>query len=349
MRAAALMLAAGLLLPGPVQAARPITPPAPDFLADAAWLNAKPLTLTRLRRRRVVLAAFLSTVNINSIRALAALNTWHERYEMNGLLVVGVHTPEYDFQKDPLLVRAAVQRFAVRFPVMLDNDRKYWRAHNNEGWPAFYLIDHKGRVVFDHLGEGGYAEFEDEIRAALKQAGFAVPAVAENVKDPPAADCGGMTPEVNLGVRRGRTFNLGNTPPQRIFVGSARDGETAYSGQWDEEPDALRLAQKNAKLSAFLRLIYHGAQVFAVLAPPQGRSIFYVRQDEMWLHSGNAGKDIQFDDDGRSFVAATETRLYNLAQNPNDAMHEFMLIPTDHGSAVYGFSFSDRCLPAELP
>ncbi|MDD5656508.1 MAG: redoxin domain-containing protein [Elusimicrobia bacterium] len=338
--AAAAALAA--LLGAPARAARPLTPQAPEFPPQTTWINAKPLTLARLRGRRVVLAAFLNSANINSIRALRALSAWHERYQFEGLLVLGVHTPEYDWQKDPLSVRAAVKRLGVRFPVMLDNDRTCWKGFNNEGWPAFYLIDRKGRVIFDRLGEGGYAEFESEIRTALADLGYRPPA-AEAVKDPPAAECGEMTATVGLGLRRDRTINLEQAPPSRLLL-SVRDGETATAGAWDGEPYSLRLARDNPDSSAFLRLIYRGAQAFAVLAPPPGKAAFYVRQDDMWLHPGNGGGDVRFDDDGRSFVSADGPRLYQLVRNSSDAMHELVLIPKRKGSAVYEFSFADRCL-----
>ena len=343
----ALLLALGLT---PAFAARPITPPAPEFPASGAWINAKPLTLKDLRNRRVVLVAFINTTNINSLRSLAILKEWHERYALEGLSIIGVHTPDFDFQKDPLFVKAALKRFGVPFPVVVDSSRSIWRNYSNEGWPAFYLVDHKGRLVFDHLGEGGYREFEGEIRLALEDAGYEPPEVAALAADPKSRDCGDMTAEVSVGLRRGKVRDLSKSPRERIsYILAVRDGEATTTGSWNAEPDALRLKGDNADHSSAMQLIYRGSQGFAVLAPQKGSAVFYVRQDDLWLHSGNAGSDIRFDDDGRSFIEADGARLYHLTQNPNDSMHELSLIPLKPGAAVYGFSFSDRCLTSALP
>ncbi|MCX5795055.1 MAG: hypothetical protein NTY77_06145 [Elusimicrobia bacterium] len=347
---AALLAAALLLPPLPVRAGRTYTPTAPEFPLDTVWLNAKPLTLKQVRLRRAVLVAFFSTANLNSFRALAALKAWNERYELNGLLIVGVHAPEFGFQRDPLVVRAALKRLGVRFPVFLDNNRKYWQELGNEGWPSLFLFDYKSHIIFDHLGEGGYSDFEGEIRDALNTAGFAVPDVPALYPDPRNLDCGDMTTDLSLGLRRGRALPMAKAPGARAMVTSARDGETAYAGRWEIEADDIRLAQKNPEQTALLRLVYRGSHAFAVLSPPAGKAgSFFVRQDQMWLHPGNAGKDIQFDDDGRSYVTSREPGLFNLTQNPDDALHVLTLMPDLPGSAVYDFSFSDRCLDKDLP
>ena len=137
------------------RAIRPITPPAPELPPNQAWLNGAELNLTRLRGRRVVLLAFINTASMNSVRTLPILNTWWERYNLSGLMVIGVHTPDFDFDSDPLTVKAALKRFGIRFPVVLDNDGQVWKAFANEGWPGFYLVDHKGRIVFDRSRPDG--------------------------------------------------------------------------------------------------------------------------------------------------------------------------------------------------
>lgn len=345
MRPAAALLAAFLLLPGPVRAKRALTPPAPDFPLDAVWFNAKPLTLERLHDRRVLLVAFFNTANINSMRVLPMLKAWHQHYELGGLMVVGVHTPEYDFQKNPDLVHSELKRLGIRFPVMLDNERRYWRALNNEGWPAFYLINDKGRIAYDHLGEGGYRELEDEMRVALEEAGYKLPEAVAQPAAASAENCGGMSREVDLGKSGARTTGL-----EHAALTMTHDGDTVSAGQWNAEPAALRLAQKNDDRAAFLRLSYHGAQAFALLGPPPaGPGLFYVRQDNMWLHAGNAGKSIVFDDDGRSYLSVSATEIYHLTQNPDDSTHALVVMPVKAGSAVYGFSFSDHCVPVDLP
>src|SRR5205814_2344293 len=147
-----------LLLARPCRAAKLVEPPAPEFPASAVWLNARGLSMSRLKGKRVVLVAFVSTMNINSARAIAALKQLDESYDLDGLMIVGVHTPEFAFQKNPVVMKAAFKALGARFPVILDDERLLWKAYSNDGWPAFYIVDRSGRVVFDRLGEGGYEE-----------------------------------------------------------------------------------------------------------------------------------------------------------------------------------------------
>lgn len=349
MKAPAVALA--LLLPAGAFAARPITPPAPEFPENAAWINSKPFSLKQLRKRRVILAVFLDTDNLNSLRALEALKTWQSRYEQNGLLVIAVHTPELPFQRDPSRVRDRFKKLGVDFPVVLDDKKTLWKAYGNEGWPAFYLVDAKGRIVLDRLGEGGYPEMEGEIQAELAKAGFEPAPAQKKFADRRMDDCGEVTPEASVGLRRGSPINLDKNQarPNSYLLLAVRQGEIGYSGSWDAEPDALRLAQANDRQSAHIQVLYRGAQAFSLLGPPLGGSRYYVRQDNLWLHLGNAGEDVRFDDDGRSFIEAPEPRLYHLARNASDSMHALELIPMRQGAAVYGFSFTDRCLTLRLP
>lgn len=343
MRAAALSF---LLLSSAVPAAayRPITPPAPEFPAADAWINAKPLTMARMKGRRVVLVAFINTANVNSLRALKTLTIWHEAFRLQGLMVVGVHTPIYPFQRDPAYVRAEVRRQGIDFPVVVDNDRQIWNAYANTGWPTFYLIDKKGRIVWDLAGEARYEEFEGELRTALSDLGYRVPKAEPLAKDPPTTDCGAATPVRTAAA--GRLRDADDSSLASAIMTAAREGELTKRGEWNVEAESLKLAQKNGDLSAALRVIYRGAQSFAVLAGAEGRKTrFYLRQDDLWLHAGNAGADVLFDDDGQSYVEVEAPRLYRLTQNPNDNVHALWVVPNKPGAAVFSFSFADKCLP----
>jgi hypothetical protein len=115
------------------------------------------------------------------------------------------------------------------------------------------------------------------------------------------------------------------------------------------EAEALLLEEDNPRSQSFLRLLYRGAQALAMLSARDKKSFFYIRQDDMWLSSVNAGKDVRFDNKGRSFVIVSETRLYDLVRNPTDSMHEMKLMPKSAGSSIQGFSFSDRCSTIAWP
>ncbi|RYF40081.1 MAG: thioredoxin family protein [Comamonadaceae bacterium] len=140
--------------------------PAPEFTGIAQWLNAAPLTLASLRGK-VVLVDFWTYSCINCLRTLPHVNRWHERYAAQGLAVVGVHTPEFAFERSTRNVQTAMQRFGVRHPVAQDNSYATWKAYGNQYWPAHYLIDARGHIQYKHFGEGEYARTEAVIRTLL--------------------------------------------------------------------------------------------------------------------------------------------------------------------------------------
>jgi len=326
----------------------PIQPPAVEFPPDDAWINAKPLTLERLKGRRAVLLSFIDTTNLHSRRAIIQLNKWHDAYATRGLMIIGVHTPSYGFQRDVGVVRARLKELGVQFPVVVDNDRQIWKAYSNEGWPAFYLINGKGRVVFSLLGEQRYMELEDNMKAAAWELGYKWKGqpVAE---DPPNRDCGLVSPERQV-VLGSPVLNLDGVKAAPTMIGVAREGELAKRGEWTVEGASLRLDEPNRDLSAWMRVVYRGAQAFAVLAPPLGSPTkFFLKQDDLWLHPGNAGGAVEFDDDGRSYIVVDRAGLYELVQNPHDVFHALTVMPQREGASLYSFVYADRCLRYELP
>ncbi len=149
-------------------ASLPDAGPAPELRELGPWLNSSPLTLSALRGK-VVLVDFWTYACINCIRTLPYLNTWHALYQTQGLAVVGVHTPEFPFERETRNVATAVRRLDIRFPVAQDNRYATWAAYANQYWPATYLIDRKGRIRYKHVGEGQYQETERAIRQLLAE------------------------------------------------------------------------------------------------------------------------------------------------------------------------------------
>ena len=139
---------------------------APEFTGIAGWLNSKPLTMQGLRGK-VVLVDFWAYSCINCIRTFPHVTQWYEKYKDKGLVIVGVHAPEFDFERQEGNVRDAIKRYNITYPVALDNDLKTWDAFSNRYWPAEYLIDKKGNIVSKRFGEGHYLETENEIRTLL--------------------------------------------------------------------------------------------------------------------------------------------------------------------------------------
>jgi thiol-disulfide isomerase/thioredoxin len=141
---------------------------APEFTGIEKWLNSDPLTIQQLRGK-VVLIDFWTYTCINCINTLPYVKSWNQKYKDQGLVVIGVHTPEYPFERSTENVKTAIKRFNINFPVAQDNQYATWGAYNNQYWPAFYLIDKKGQVVYTHFGEGEYPQTEAAIKALLAQ------------------------------------------------------------------------------------------------------------------------------------------------------------------------------------
>lgn len=141
----------------------------PAFRDIDAWINSPPLAIDALKGK-VVLVDFWTFDCVNCLNTLPHLKAWHEKYKDQGLVVVGVHTPEYAYEKSQANVRAAVQRLQIPYPVAQDNQYATWKAFDNHFWPALYLVDAQGRVVYSHFGEGRYAQTEEKIRQLLAQA-----------------------------------------------------------------------------------------------------------------------------------------------------------------------------------
>lgn len=147
-------------------ASHTLAPLAPEFKGIQGWINSEPLTMAQLRGK-VVLVEFWTQECINCIHITPHVNEWQRRYSDQGLVIVGVHTPEYDHEKLPGSVQKAVTRFGIEYPVALDDGYETWSAYNNQFWPALYLVDAEGRIVYRHFGEGSYAETEAHIKQLL--------------------------------------------------------------------------------------------------------------------------------------------------------------------------------------
>ena len=232
--------------------------PAPELTGLTGWLNSDPLTLADLRGK-VVLLDFWTYSCINCQRTLPYLTTWHDEYADDGLVVLGVHSPEFAFEKVEANVADNAARLGVTYPIALDNDFRTWRAYDQRYWPAHYLIDGTGEVRQVHYGEGAYAQTEALIRDLLGLDG-----AAPSETDGPALTAG-RTPETYLGGARigphtntdvaagsAATYTLDRTPPQDTF---------SLGGTWTVEPEYAQ-----AGPGAELALSFHAARVHLVLA-----------------------------------------------------------------------------------
>ena len=149
------------------------SPIGPDLRGITAWINSDPLTLQQLKGK-VVLIDFWTYTCINCIRTLPYLTSWDEKYRDKGLVIIGVHSPEFDFEKELGNVKAAVEKYNIQYPVALDNEYATWQAFDNHYWPHKFLFNKDGEMVYDHIGEGAYEETEAKIQDLLQELGQAV-------------------------------------------------------------------------------------------------------------------------------------------------------------------------------
>lgn len=331
---------------------------APDF-APGGWLNTpQPLSLNRLRDH-TILVDFWDYTCINCLRTLPYLTSWHERYERYGLVIVGVHAPEFRFARSRAQVEAAIAEYDIRYPVLLDNDYQTWDRFANRAWPTKHLIDAAGYIRYRVQGEGRYAQTERAIQAALRlhnpDARF--PQVMDEVRpeDKPGAVCYPTTPELYAGYQRGSLGNrqgyAGNSPAvYELPPASQRDEPFFYAGGiWRAGPESFAFAGQEI---GRILLPYHAAGVNAVLSPSadpvevalnlRPASVeprVEIFEDGHPLTPDNAGADILYDDGGISYILVDRPRMYELTRSPEFGTHELEMIFRANGLALYAFTF----------
>jgi thiol-disulfide isomerase/thioredoxin len=305
------------------------------------WLNSPPLTADELLGR-VVLVDFWTYTCINWLRTLPYLQAWTQAYEPHGLVVAGVHTPEFDFEHDPDNVHRAVRRLRVDFPVALDSDHAVWRAFDNHYWPALYLVDAHGRIRHHQFGEGDYERIELLVRQLLVEAGAAdlggpaAPVEADGVQAP--ADWDDLwSPENYLGYDRTQNFASRNGPVlgvPHVYAGPERLrlNQWAVAGEWTIEPAAIVLNAAGGRIADR----FHARDLHLVMAPPPGATVrFDIRLDGRPPGAAH-GDDV--DEAGTGTV--TEPRLHQLIRQPGPiGERTFQITFHDPGLRAYALTF----------
>jgi len=305
---------------------------APEFAKTGRWFNSTPLSLSKLRGR-VVLIDFWTYTCINCIRTLPYLRSWDARYRAEGLTIVGVHTPEFGFEKKASNVAAAIRRSDLRYPVVQDNDYGTWNAWGNNAWPAKYLIDAKGQVRYTHLGEGEYKETEAAIRALLAEAGRDKLGAAATPKGAITKIAQQATAETYLGSARAQGFSpVGPSDGTRDYtsIGSGRLPQSVFNlgGRWTVTPESAR-AVRNASITA--RVV--GRATYLVLSSEGRPRKVRVLLDGKPITASDAGDDVR-----NGVVTVRRQRLYNLVKLGATEDHVLTLRP-DSGVTGYAFTF----------
>ncbi len=314
------------------QSSLPVLGEAPEFVGTEQWFNTpgdRPLSLRSLRGR-VVLVDFWTYSCINCIRTLPYLKAWDERYRRDGLTIVGVHTPEFPFEREASNVEAAIRENGIRYPVVQDNEQATWNAYGNQYWPAEYFIDARGRVRYVHFGEGEYGEKERVIRELLAEAGRKVPRAGTRVHAvAPSATV--TTPETYLGAARAERFTNPTLSPGLHDFGAPASppaNEFAYGGRW-----RISLESATAAGGSSLDLNFGARRVYLVLGSPGHSRRVRVLLDGRPIANVDAGSDVR----GGALTVSGQ-RLYNLVDLPRVGHHVLTLEP-EAGVIGYAFTF----------
>ena len=326
--------------------------PAPELVGLLAWINSEPLTLESLRGN-VVLIDFWTYTCINCIRTFPFLKAWHEKYADKGLVILGIHSPEFEFEKKLENVEAAAVRHGLEYPIALDSDHATWTAYRNSWWPRKYLVDQDGVVRYDHIGEGAYEETEGWIKRLLEEAGASVDGV-ESVMDPerlPTNRFGRVTPELYAGTRgyfNGHIGNVNEYQPLKdaeyALPDSPRSDAIYLKGLWRAEREFIRHARETADFQDALVLRYRAASVNLVIRPEEGTEPFdlLILLDGEPLNGLDTGDDVTIGEDGQSFVRVDSPRMYSLVGSPEVARHELTIAAKSDAFAFYAFTFGQE-------
>ena len=357
----------------------PVNTDIPNIEGIDAWLNTDmELQIAELTAQgKVVLIDFWTYTCVNCIRTLPYLREWWARYEDDGLVILGIHTPEFEFEKDYQNVADAIATHNVGWPVAQDNNMVTWRNFENHYWPAKYLFNSRGQQIYRHFGEGAYGETEQQIRNALVEAGADLSDDPLNLPEDQARDQAfqdagnvlgraAVTPELYAGWHRNfLTARAGRAPyvaQQEYFDAILQqDDRTDHStgiidvtvpqdiqphrlyfqGQWSVEPERIRHARATENLEDYLALNYAAKSVNAVLTSDSGEPYqVVVTVDGAMLTPDNAGNDVQWDERGYSYIHVDEPRLYELVDNPEYLPSSILVMRSDSADfGLFAFTF----------
>ena len=313
----------------------------PSLAGATQWFNSAPLTPAALRGK-VVLVDFWTYSCINCIRSLPYVNAWAQKYRDHGLVVIGVHAPEFAFEKDPANVAKAIRDFHIGYPVAMDNDYAIWKGFHNEYWPAHYFIDAHGQIRAHHFGEGDYAASEDVIRRLLADAGYTnLPTghVQPSASGAEAAGSGDVyrSPETYVGYAHSEGFAGGQIAHDDSFHYRTPDtlaaNQWALDGTWTVQPQQATLDQADGSL------VYHfrGRDLHLVLGPAaNGKPVRFRVTLDGKAPGTDHGADIDADGNG----VVNGQRLYQLVRQAHGTGERvFDITFLDSGVHVYAFTF----------
>ena len=330
---------------------------APEFQGIVNWINSEPLSMEQLRGK-VVLIDFWTYTCVNCIRTLPYLKEWRAKYADKGLVVVGVHAPEFEFEKLTDNVVNSANGFGLEYAIAQDNDFVTWNNYSNRFWPAKYLIDSDGVVRYTHFGEGAYRETEERIRLLLERSGTDLSGVVAGTSIAPQPDRAArardpskrLTREIYGGYRRntsrGGAYVAQNEyygGPERVVnyrdPGGHENHQIYLQGPWFNGLEELRHARQTESYEDYIALRFSATTVNAVVNPLADVPFeVQVTMDGLPLSVEAAGPDVVVAD-GRSFFRVDEGRMYQVVALAEYGSHDLRLSSTSDNFALYAFTF----------
>jgi len=298
---------------------------AQEIQGISGWVNSEPFTMESLRGK-VVLVDFWTYTCVNCIRTMPFLREWQEKYADEGLVIVGVHSPEFEFEEVRENVEAAVKEFQITWPVLQDNEMETWRAFNNQFWPAKYLIDKDGIIQYTHFGEGAYDETELEIRKWLRDAGSSIDGIAANPDPGPTFN------------EQASTGTIETTQTRELYAGLERNANSQVPYIIQAEFYAIPIGGP-ILLEDYAALKYFGTSVNVVLGSEGEPYRVYLEIDDGPIPLADWGTDIQEAEDGRTFIFVDQDRMYRLIESPEYGGHEMKLSSNSDEFAIFAFTF----------
>ena len=325
---------------------------APEFEKITGYINTEPINLSDLKGK-VVLVDFWTYSCINCIRTIPYLVDWNEKYADRGLVIVGIHAPEFEFEKNIENVKAAVERFGIKYPVIQDNDKGTWNAYQNQYWPRKYIVDNEGYIRYDHIGEGGYSEIEKVIQSLLQERStqlglddgslpnsnnntvIETTTTPENVQSVDFSKIN--SPELYFGYQFARAA-LGNAegfrPDQTVNYSLAKidpdikPNVIYLDGTWKNNADNMELQSATGRIA----LVYSAKSINMVAG---GTGEVSISEDGSTLQGKHRGEDLS--EEGK--FAIDDQRLYNLSSHDDYGAHSIVIDVKGKGFQAHTLTF----------
>ena len=313
---------------------------APDLVGIAYYLNTTPEKLTEEIKNKVILYDIWTYSCINCIRTLPYITAWNDKYADQGLLIIGIHSPEFEFEKDPVNVKMAIEKFGISYPVLLDNDMETWKAFENRYWPRKYIADHEGYIRYDHIGEGGYQETEKVIQQLLDERnislGIQTASAASLVDIDEFEHSMFRSPELYFGYKFAQNRNQlgseeGFKPEQTVMYLKSDKTELHkfyLTGDWINYEDSMELVSDTGTI----KLRYNAKQVNIVTDNTAELKIFL---DGNPIPAKYSGEDIT----SKSSMIVSDASLYNIINSKNSESHLLEIQIEGKGFQIFTFTF----------